>query len=315
MNRSVPTTGWHTQVWPAVRDVGAPARHPAGDAGVPAARETTMTRTRTSEERWLSRLYALNAVIAAQGAPLEGNLFYVRYQDGFADQPPAAIFAAKRRRVVAACKGRERLLEIGVNGCHSAYLVLSTNPNLTYFGVDICDHPYVQPAAQWLQAEFPGRVHFFPGDSQSVLRRLAASGYTFDAFHIDGSKRLYFRDITLCSTMVGSPDAVVIVDDSEQLGVRVALRGLRGLRVVRGTPAFPAMSRHEPERNTIGRLEPSSGAKLTVLAMAATALDYVRASKRSARALLAGTRSHPRSERSGGQARPGRQAKEVQVRL
>jgi hypothetical protein len=66
-------------------------------------------------------------------------------------------------------------------------VALTANTRLEYDGIDICHHPYVVPAVEWLQARFPERVHFHPGRSL-VLPRLARQGASFDVFDIDGAK-------------------------------------------------------------------------------------------------------------------------------
>src|ERR1039458_994251 len=153
---------------------------------------------------WLERLESLNGVIAATGKPLEGNLFYDVRQKDFVRSAPNSILKPKRDRFRRAISGRTRLLEVGVNGGHSAYLALTTNPDLEFHGVDICEHAYVLPAIRWLQSEFPGRVFFYEGDCLKVLPNLAKGGQRFDCFHIDGGKQTYFRDILNCHRLARS---------------------------------------------------------------------------------------------------------------
>ena len=95
---------------------------------------------------WLERLGSLNTAIVATGEPLAGNLFYTHLQDDFAASAPSSIMKPKRDSFRRAITGRRRLLEIGVNGGHSAYLALTSNPDLEFHGVDICEHKYVSPA-------------------------------------------------------------------------------------------------------------------------------------------------------------------------
>lgn len=76
-----------------------------------------------------------------------------------------------------------------MNGGHSAAMTLSSNPELSYHGVDVCDHAYVTPAVEWLAHDFPGRVTFTKGSSLGVLPELARQRLSFDAFHEDGYKR------------------------------------------------------------------------------------------------------------------------------
>src|SRR6266699_1659188 len=75
---------------------------------------------------WLQGLWRLNAVIAATGQPLYGNLCYDDLQDDYLTRPPNPATRPKRDRLRAAIAGRTRLLEVGVNGGHLRTPVLST---------------------------------------------------------------------------------------------------------------------------------------------------------------------------------------------
>ena len=191
-----------------------------------------------SEPSWLEKLRELNAVIAETGEPLMGNLFYDHLQEDYVSSPPNAILREKRDRFRKAIAGRVRLLEVGVNGAHSAFLALTSDPRIEFHGVDICEHAYVKPATDWLAREFPERVFFHEGDCRMVLPRLRREGWRFDAFHIDGAKFTYFEDIRNCQMMI-STDAIVIVDDSQLESVsRVLVRCQRQGRT-EPLPGFP----------------------------------------------------------------------------
>lgn len=239
-----------------------------------------------SQPEWLNRLRSLNAVIASSNEPLLGNLFYDNAEAHFVDSPPIEPYRAKRERFRAAVRGRQRLLEVGVNGCHSAYLALTENPELEFHGVDICQNSYVEHAVGWLKREFPGRVFFHKGDSRRVLPALTSGGFTFDVFHIDGAKPFYFIDILNSSRMVSPSDALVVVDDAYQLGVRVALSSLANFNVITRLPEFPSMPRSvgSAESNEVRRLIPSAGSKYTLL----KPYPNVLATARHAKALAVG---------------------------
>ena len=149
------------------------------------------------------------------------------------------------------------MLEIGVNGGHSAYVALTANPALEFHGVDIADHAYVRPAVKWLQAEFPGRVFFHEGSCLEVLPGLARRGERFDLFHIDGAKHTYYYDLLNCRPLLASDrQALVVLDDAnmgpvQQIWQRAIAQGL-----VEPDPDFPAMAADQPRRNQIGLLQP-----------------------------------------------------------
>jgi Methyltransferase domain len=228
------------------------------------------------EALWSDRLLRLNATVAAQGEPLAGNLFYEHNQEDFATSPASPIYRAKRDRFRKAVAGRSRILEIGVNGGHSALLALSANPDLQYHGIDICDHAYVTPAVKWLETEFPGRVFFHPGDSLKVVPRLAAQSVSFDVFHIDGAKFNYLDDIANSSRTVAVDGALVIVDDSETTSARIALSVLSRLDVVKRDPEFPPMPESDPNRHEIMGLQPTSAFQRLAIRACARSLNTAR---------------------------------------
>ena len=139
-------------------------------------------------EAFRRRLRRLNEIVRRSGERLEGNIFYGDGEDRYADRPPAEDLAPARRNVWRAARFKQRLLEVGVNAGHSALLALSSSPTLEYYGVDIITHAYAIECVDFLKAEFPGRVHLFPGDSREVLPWLAGrrEEIGFDLLHVDG---------------------------------------------------------------------------------------------------------------------------------
>jgi len=205
-------------------------------------------------DSWLQGLARLNRVIAATGQPLFGNLCYDHLQADFVDAPPNPILRSKRDRLRRAVEGRTKMLEVGVNGGHSAYVALTANPVLEFHGVDICEHAYVRPAVAQLQNEFPGRVFFHEGRALDVLPALSDHGSRFDVFHIDGAKRTYLEDVLNCEPIMAGDSATLILDDTQQPGVAEVWRMCTVAGVIEPHPGFPTMPRSERYRNQIGTL-------------------------------------------------------------
>ena len=148
------------------------------------------------------RLRRINEIVRRSGERLEGNIFYADGEERYADRPPAEDLAPARRNVWRAVQFKQRLLEVGVNAGHSALLALSASPKLEYYGVDIMTHAYTVECVDFLKAEFPGRVHLFPGDSREVLPRLAdrREELNFDIFCVDGghTSEICLSDMSNC---------------------------------------------------------------------------------------------------------------------
>ena len=233
-------------------------------------------------ESWLDGLFRLNRVIAESGVPLEGNLFYEHHDRSFVDSPPDPSLRAKRDRFRSVAVSHARLLEIGVNGGHSAYAALTANPELTYFGVDICAHAYVRPAIEWLQAEFPGRVSFESGNSLKTLPSLRRQGHLCDAFHVDGAKINYLADILHCRQMMTGTIAIVIVDDTNGPLVAASWRRCLRWRIVGPLAEYPSQDDGEFS-NEIAQLLAARPGRSEVQLVAAAGLRATWKMNQSAR--------------------------------
>jgi len=184
-------------------------------------RDYTINRDDLSEvyaEAFIRRLKALNAVVDQSGELLEGSIFYWRRDRASEDVAPAADLAPARRNFWRATRFKKSLLEIGVNAGHSALLALSANPILVYHGVDLGSHQYVAPCVDYLTREFPGRVHYYKGDSREVLPYLAThrADLNFDIFHVDGghTDEVCRADVSNCLRLArGGAGKHLLLDD------------------------------------------------------------------------------------------------------
>ena len=151
---------------------------------------------------FVKRLKALNNFVKESNEILEGGIFYWDRDGEYLERPPSADLAPARRNLWRATRYKQCMIEIGVNAGHSALLSLSANQDLIYHGVDINSHQYTLPCVEYLMSEFPGRVHFHPGDSRDVLPYLAThhAELDFDIFHVDGghTTEICHADISNC---------------------------------------------------------------------------------------------------------------------
>jgi hypothetical protein len=236
---------------------------------------------------WLQGLKRLNSVIEACGQPLVGNLCYDHLQEDYVANPPNVIFRPKRDRFRKAVDGCARMLEVGVNGGHSAYLALTSNPMLEFHGVDICEHAYVLAAVAQLEKEFPGRVFFHRGDCLDVLPRLAEARQQFDFFHIDGAKHTYLEDVLWCERMIAGKSATLVMDDTDQEGVSWAWGICTALGVIEPEPDFSPTSDKDKYRNKVGALKPLPGWKRPVLRVIVSAVATAHRVRTKLRAVAA----------------------------
>lgn len=170
---------------------------------------------------FLPHLDEVNRIVKASGDKLEGNLFYCNHEPDPGRHNIVSHFIAKRHNYGTVCKQSRCMLEVGVNGGHSALLALAQG--VEYHGVDICWHPYTQPVADYLKKTFGDKFHFYAGDSLKVLpaMRIERPWLRFDLLHVDGYHTLQHcradfengRQLTL-------QNGWVIIDDSDLKHIR-----------------------------------------------------------------------------------------------
>ena len=167
-----------------------------------------------------AEIMALNRHISKSGEPMEGGICYFHGTSAadYASSPPVTDPDHVRKRVNLATMARRghSMLEIGVNGGHSALISLMANPKLHPFSVDICSHRYTVLATEYLKTRFGRRFHFRAGDSREVLPSLALerSRLTFDLIHVDGGHTpgIAIADLNNAIRMA-APNASLIMDD------------------------------------------------------------------------------------------------------
>lgn len=170
-------------------------------------------------EGFTKLLQELNQAVAESGAKLEGNLFYFHHEIDYVGRLPDPRRAHKRRNYYRAIRHKRSMLEVGFNAGHSALLALSSNPNLFYYGVDICQNPYTKKCSEILERAFPKRIKMHEGDSREVLPYLAThnTDIKFDIFHVDGGHGAHTcrTDISNCLRLAERQEgAHLLLDDT-----------------------------------------------------------------------------------------------------
>jgi len=167
---------------------------------------------------FVRRLAALNGFVEESKESLEGGVFYWHGETIHRDRPPAVDLAPARRNLWRATRFKKSMLEVGVNAGHSALLALSGNPDLVFHGVDIGSHRYTAPCVDYLAEQFPGRVHYYRGDSREALPYLAThrAELDFDIFHVDGghTDEVCRADVSNCIRLArGGRGKHLLLDD------------------------------------------------------------------------------------------------------
>jgi hypothetical protein len=157
---------------------------------------------------------------------LIGNLFYDHLERDFQNHSLNPLLETKRQRLFDVAKKCSNAFEVGVNGGHSAFLMLDSNPELKFTGNDIAAfyrpeprcHPevYVPAAFDSLKELFPGRVQTITGSCITELPKYVTANNTkhIDLLHLDGDKSTYERDFFTMMPVL-TPEAYVVFDDTQ----------------------------------------------------------------------------------------------------
>jgi predicted O-methyltransferase YrrM len=168
----------------------------------------------------LQEIMDLNQSLAATGELIEGNVCY------WHDTPPEifSVFpptddmdhVAKRINLSYLAARHVDVLEIGLNGGHSALITLVSNHRLNFTAVDIGMHQYTEAAATYLRNRFGRRFSLMTGDSREILPRLAIDhpNKFFDLIHIDGghSAALAYADMSN-ALRISKAGTTIVLDD------------------------------------------------------------------------------------------------------
>jgi predicted O-methyltransferase YrrM len=165
-------------------------------------------------KEFIQILSDLNSNVSNSHEVLEGNYFYHHHAQNV-DLLPDRSRIAKREFLSKNLRFKQNALEIGFNAGHSALLILSSNPKVTYFGVDIGEHSYTQEAGRILQNYFGDRFKLIIGDSQDVLPKLKNERQRYDLIHIDGghSYQQCFADLRNSTSLLVNPKSTIVLDD------------------------------------------------------------------------------------------------------
>lgn len=183
----------------------------------------------TWDKAFEEALLNLNRVVLGPGEPVEGNACYWDLELKRAEQRPDGRILKRRQALAFAAKNAGRVLEVGFNAGHGALIMLASNPDLEYWGVDIGRHAYTVPAASHLR-NATGRVQVVIGDSARALPVMRVEEVEpFDLIHIDGAHDLPSAVADLVNARGLLRDGgLLIVDDMHLPGPRKAVEAMLG---------------------------------------------------------------------------------------
>lgn len=116
-------------------------------------------------------------------------------------------------------KDKKKVIEIGVNGCHSLVIMLLINPHAEYLLFDLGNHRYTRPAVDYIKDAFPNtKIDIIYGNSVNTMNEYilqnSKSINTYELIHLDGGHTpdIFIHDYNNSKKLL-APDGVVIFDD------------------------------------------------------------------------------------------------------
>jgi len=128
------------------------------------------------------------------------------------------------------------VLEIGLNGGHSAECFLNQSPNVKRLvSIDINWHPYTKHAVQYLMSKYQERFMFISGDSIVKIPELGKlnAELKFDLILIDGNHNYNYclLDI-LNSRSLARSKAIILIDDYDSPSVQQVVHKCQEMKII-----------------------------------------------------------------------------------
>ena len=115
------------------------------------------------------------------------------------------------------CKEKKRIIEVGVNACHSLLIMLLVNPNAEYLLFDLNNHTYTEPTLNYIKTSFPNTtINVVFGNSVSTIKKYYEENMNaepFDMCHLDGEHKedIFSQDYANIKNLV--KNGIVMADD------------------------------------------------------------------------------------------------------
>lgn len=117
------------------------------------------------------------------------------------------------------CKDKKKIIEIGVNACHSLLLMLLINPNAEYLLFDLNNHKYTLPTINYIKKHFPDtKINIIFGNSCETISKYIIDNpneiKSYNLIHLDGghTEDVFSQDYMNTKKLI-CDKGIVIFDD------------------------------------------------------------------------------------------------------
>jgi glycosyl transferase family 25 len=155
------------------------------------------------------------------GERVEGNLLCDIYPDNWT----YLRNISKIKNLQFMCKHKTKIIEIGVNACHSLIIMLLENPNAEYLLFDLNNHTYTLPIINYVKTAFPNaKINIIFGDSvQTISKYIIDNPHeveTYDFIHIDGCHldEVFIKDYYNSKKLINN-NGIIIFNDYDYINI------------------------------------------------------------------------------------------------
>jgi len=124
------------------------------------------------------------------------------------------------------CKNKKKIIEIGVNACHSLVLMLIINPDAEYLLFDLNNHKYTEHTINYVKKSFPNtKINIINGNSIKTLKKFILDNpketKSYDLIHLDGGheRHVYSQDYANSKKLL-IDNGIVVFDDYDMPYIR-----------------------------------------------------------------------------------------------
>lgn len=129
------------------------------------------------------------------------------------------------------CKNKKKIIEIGVNACHSLLLMLLINPTAEYLLFDLGNHKYTLPTFNYIKEQFPDtKIKMIFGNSIETISKYIRDNpnylKSYDLIHLDGghTEDVFSQDYMNSRKLIRDK-GIIIFDDYNMPNIKNFIDG------------------------------------------------------------------------------------------
>jgi hypothetical protein len=157
----------------------------------------------------------ISQILEETGEIIEGNLICDIYPRNWKIEENIN----KIKNLQYLCKNKKKIIEIGVNACHSLLLMLLINSEAEYLLFDLNNHKYTEKTVEYIKKEFPNtKIEIIYGNSVETIPKYIVDNpnqiNSYELVHLDGghTENIFSKDYENCKNLI-TDDGIVIFDD------------------------------------------------------------------------------------------------------